>query len=166
MSSYYVDAALRKYAAAGFFFPPNGPRPSCSIGPGEDDCGSARTAACVPLLSALYGVNNAASKIRLLVTRGTMAMRREAHTLHRSLFDHGSLTESCCQPEPGRLSLAAGQTADVTPGLNHQVCVGVSCAIILKPPRQCFIPNTGILAAAGGGSINSVKPLVLHGKKS
>lgn len=36
----------------------------------------------VPLLSALYGVNNAASKSRLLVTRGATAMRREAHTLH------------------------------------------------------------------------------------
>lgn len=103
MSSYYVDGLLSKYTAGSSFFP-NVEQASCSIGPSGEDYGSARTAAAIAFaqsLSGVYSVNDAVYHSRPTFTSG-YGQDRDAHKLHRSLFDQSRLfSDSCCHPEPG-----------------------------------------------------------------
>lgn len=167
MSSYYVDGLLSKYTAAGSLFP-NVERASCSIGPSGEDYGSARTAAAIafaPSLSGVYSVNNAVYQSRPVFTSG-YGQGQEAHTLHCSLFDQSRLfTDSCCHPEPGPLTSPPDKQYRMYPWMKASgMCWYRSFCAVPKPLRSMLLQNTGIVTLAVSGSINFVKPLVLHGK--
>lgn len=160
MSSYYVDGLLSKSTTGSSLFP-NVERASCSIGPRGDDHSSTRTAAAIafaPSLSGVYSVNNTVYQSHTVFTCG-YGQGQDAHSSNCSPFDQSRLfSDSCCHPGTEPLTSSPDKQHRMYPWMQVS---GMCC---FKAPGSVRLQNIVILRLAVSGSINFVKPLVLHGK--
>lgn len=160
MSSYYVDGLLCKSSAGSSLFP-NVERASCSIGHCGDDHSSTRTSAAIafaPALSGVYSVNNTVYQGHSVFTSG-YGQGQDTHTLHYSPFDQSRLfSDSCCHPGTEPLTSSPYKQHRMYPWMR------ASGMCYFKAPGSVLLQNIVILRLAVRGSINFVKPVVLHGK--